>query len=346
MEMRKCQLRSVVTAIAVFLALLGCQARAPTDSDRQAITLVDSKDEVVTVNAPVERIISVNSGLTALVYALGGGERLIGRDRYSTFPLAAQQVQVVAQSSAAPDMESMIGLAPDLVVADTQLKPEHREKLDAAGIPALVYRTSDPDQLLNLVESLGLALGEEARADKLVAFIEEHTDLVDERLVDLQDQRPKVYFEWQAPFKSASSALSYHKPIVRAGGINIAADQPTSAPALSAEWIINQNPDVIVKRISGDATLQDMQEIHQEVVSRPGWENIAAVQNGQVYIVKADVFLTFRYPVGLLYYAKWFHPDRFADVDPQAVHQELIERFLGDQEWQTLQEQETFVYPE
>jgi iron complex transport system substrate-binding protein len=295
----------------------------------------------------VERIVSINSGLTALVCALGGEDRLNGRDELSTFPPAIEQVEIVAQSSAHPDLESIVSLAPDLMVADTMFESGQREKLEAAGIQSLVFVTSDPDQLENTIVSLGRALGEETRADKLVGFIGQYTELVDERVAGLdQDQRPRVFFEWQSPYKTASAALSFHKPIVRAGGINIAADQPTRAPAMSSEWIIQQNPDVIVKRISGDATAEEMKTIYRELIARPGWSGIDAVRNHRVYVVKADVFLTFRYPVGLLYYAKWFHPDLFADIDPEAVHRELIETFFGADEWQMLQQQEAFAYSE
>ncbi|NDJ77211.1 MAG: ABC transporter substrate-binding protein, partial [Chloroflexi bacterium] len=85
---------------------------------------------------------------------------------------------------------------------------------------------------------------------------------------------------------------------------------------------------------------------YEEIINRPGWDNIDAVKNGRVYIIKSDVFLTFRYPVGLLYYATWFHPELFADIDPAAVHQEAITTFFGAEEWETLSQHETFVYPD
>ena len=69
-----------------------------------------------------------------------------------------------------------------------------------------------------------------------------------------------------------------------------------------------------------------------------------AVEDGSVYIIKADVFLTLRYPVGLLYYAKWFHPDLFEDIDVETIHQELITKYFGEAEWQNLNEK--FAFPE
>lgn len=65
-----------------------------------------------------------------------------------------------------------------------------------------------------------------------------------------------------------------------------------------------------------------------------------------MYSINSDVFLTLRYPVGMLNYATWFHPDLFADMNPEAVHQEIVETFFNAEEWEALSQHETFVYPD
>lgn len=64
---------------------------------------------------------------------------------------------------------------------------------------------------------------------------------------------------------------------MQAGGINIAAGLPIRTPEVSSKWIIQQNPDVIVNRVSGDATRAQMAQAYKNIISRPGWENISAV---------------------------------------------------------------------
>lgn len=79
-------------------------------------------------------------------------------------------------------------------------------------------------------------------------------------------------------------------------------------------------------------------------MSRPGWDDINAVKNGDVYILSIDVFAGAKYFVGLNYLAKILHPDLFSDLDPEAVHQEYITRFQGlDYD---LDKHGVFVYPE
>lgn len=345
--------RTLILAIPVVLTLLivfsGCRTRAPEADARDTVVLFDREGTRLTVSAPLEKIISVNSGMTALVCALGGQDRLVGRDTFSTFPEAARQVEAVAESSANCNLELIISKVPDLVVADPMFYPQHREKLDAAGIPCYVDSTSDPDRLLTLIRSMGLVLDEDERAEEIIQFVTRYTDIVNQRInkLELEDgAKPKVFFEWHSRYKTASAETTFHKAIAQAGGINIAAGQPIHTPVMSCEWVVQQNPDVIVNRISGDATLAEMERAYQDIITRPGWENIDAVKNDRVHIIKADIFLTFRYPVGLLYYAKWFHPELFADIDPEAVHQEAIQTFFSQEEWETLQRHEAFVYPE
>jgi iron complex transport system substrate-binding protein len=341
---------AVIALATLVLVIAGCGAGPRRPEPGEMVTVFDKDGNGIEVTYPVDKVISINSGMTALIYALGQGDKLVGRDAFSTFPeTATENVVVVAETSAKTNLELMIGQAPEVVVADGMFHSENRDKLGTAGISSYVDSTSDPERLVPLIQNLGLMLGAEDRAEELVQFVTQKVNIVDERIAELEREggdKPKVFFEWNSPLKTGNAQTSFHAPIAQAGGINIAADQEVRTPDMSSEWVIQQNPDVIINRISGDATLEEMQQTRDEIMNRPGWENINAVKNNRVYVIKADVFLTFRYPVGLLYYATWFHPELFQDIDPEAVHQEVIETFFGEEEWETLNRQETFVYPE
>lgn len=336
--------------IAMCLGVAGCGTPSSSPGEESPVVVFDKEGTRIEVQPPVEEVISVNSGMTALIYALGAGELLIGRDTFSTFPVDAREnLEVVAESSANCNLEIIISRVPDVVVADPMFYPQHREKLDAAGIPSYVDSTSDPERVVTLIRSMGLMLDADERAEELVHFVTRYTELVDQRInrLDLEGgEKPRVFFEWHSDMETANANTTFHKPIVQAGGINVAAGLPVNTPEMSSEWIIQQNPDVIVNRVSGDATRAQMEQKYEEIINRPGWENINAVRNNRVYIIKSDVFLTFRYPVGLLYYATWFHPELFADIDPEAIHEEAIETFFSTEEWETLNRHETFVYPD
>ncbi|MHB1335614.1 MAG: ABC transporter substrate-binding protein [Candidatus Humimicrobiaceae bacterium] len=310
------------------------------------ITILDGKGRVVELNLPVQKIVSLSSGMSALICAFGDGDKIVARDSYSTFPAKMQGIDEVGKSSAKPNIELILEKKPDIVFADSQIHDAEISKLVDSGIPVVTDITSDPGRIFFLIRNTGLILNKKEKAEEIISFMESYLNIIYQRknkFILEEKELPKVYFESHSEFKSASAQTSYHKSIVEAGGINIAAAELSKLPLLSTEWIIEKNPDVIVKRVSGDENTEEMRALRDEIISRPGFENINAVKNNRVYIIKSDIFMTFRYPIGLLYYAKWFHPDIFNDMDPAEVHQDIISNFLGEAEWSKITE--SFVFP-
>ncbi|MFC1919036.1 ABC transporter substrate-binding protein [Chloroflexota bacterium] len=338
---------TIIISLCLLFSILtgGVSEKPPAAETGREITIIDYTGRYVEVPAPVERIVSLNSGMSTLICAFGDGDKIVGRDERSSFPSSLKDVFVVGGSAHSPNIELILEKRPDVVVSDQMLKDDMREKLEAAGIPVLIDSTSNTDRIIPAIKNFGLLLDKKEKADEITSFIEHYCSIVARRIAELEPgEEPLVFFQWQSLYKSASGKTVFHKPMVAAGGINIAASEPVLYPKLSAEWVLQKNPDVIVYRISGDETPGEMKELRQEIMSQPGLEDVNAVKNGRVHITKADAFLTLRYPVGLLYYARWFHPDLFNDIDPAAVHQELIEKFFGPEEWQKLNE--TFAFPE
>jgi iron complex transport system substrate-binding protein len=334
-------------ALCLLLPILpGCGfEEAPIATAGKEVTIIDKTGSYVEFSVPVERIVSINSGMSALICAFGDGDKIVGRDSYSTFPSYMRDVLEIGRSSASPNIELILEQRPDVVIADTMLKDDQREKLEAAGVPVMLDITSDLERLIPLIRNIGLMLDKKERADEIVGFIGNYCDIIDERVAGLTaDEKPLVFFQRRNLYDSASALSSYNKPLVATGSVNIAADEPVPHPKLSAEWVLERNPEVIVNRISGDDTLDEMEALRDEIMLEPGLAEVSAVKEERVYIIKADVFLAVRYPVGLLYYAKWFHPDLFQDIDPGAIHKELIEKFYSEEEWQNFTE--CFAFPE
>lgn len=315
-------------------------------SKSNRITIQDAKGKKIKINLPVKRIISLNSGLSALIAALGEEKKIIGRDSFSTFPSTLRPVYVVGKNSAHPNLELIIQQKPDLLVADTMLDIAIRKKLEALGISVYIANTSNPDKLFNLINNLGIILEKSDKAEEIAFFIKKRLNLVTSRIKKLADEKqefPLVFFENRKKYKSASAKSNNHIPLMQAGAVNIAAGEPVSSPSLSIEYILIKNPDIIIRRMSGDASLEQMKTMQENLTNRIGLNRCKAVKNKKVYIIKADILMTLRYPIGLLYYAKWFHPSIFQDIDPEEEHKKLINRFYGPQEWNKISEK--FTYP-
>lgn len=310
------------------------------------ITILDGKGRAVELNLPVQKIVSLNSGMSALICAFGDEDKIVGRDSYSTFPAKMLAIDEAGKSSAKPNIELILGKKPDIVFADSQMQDAEISKLTGSGIPVVIDITNDPERIFFLIRNTGLILNKKEKAEEIISFMDGYLNIVYERINKLklaEKELPEVYFETNSEYKNVSAQTSYHKSIVEAGGINIAAAALSKLPLLSPEWIIKNNPDVIIRKVSGDENFDEMRALRDEIMSRPGFENINAVKNNRIYIIKSSIFMTFRYPVGLLYYAKWFHPDIFNDMDPAEVHQDVISNFFGEAEWSKITE--SFVFP-
>ncbi|MGB4505218.1 MAG: ABC transporter substrate-binding protein, partial [Syntrophaceticus sp.] len=228
-----------------------------------------------------------------------------------------------------------------VVVADSMLKDDMREKIESAGIPVLIYVTSEVDTLPKMIEDLGTVLGKKERAKQLIDFYNKYNDLIKERTANLTEkEKPQVYYELNKPYFSTNASGPANHRIELAGGINIAADEPVRSPTLTPEWLAEKNPEIIVRMSSREDSPEQMKELRHEVMSRPGINKTKAVEEDRVYVMKWDVGTGLRSVIGSLYFAKWFQPELFTDIDPEAVHKELLKKFYN------LELEGTYVYPD
>lgn len=304
------------------------------------ITITDGTNRTITLAVPVEKIISINSGLTQMLCALGVEDKLIGRDESSTLPSSILNVTVVGGSSYDPNVEVILELEPDIIFADSMLTYNDgaMSQLETAGIPIFISDTSDPepekhssvtnvDFSCDLIRKIASIVGGENTAEEYIRYVQYYNNLVKERVATLtQSDRLKVMLEWYAPYNTfVTPALD------QAGGINIAENQTTYGPVLSAEFVMEQNPDIIIRMIASTSHLEsDFKTMRNEILGRAELSEVNAVKNKAVYICDWEVRGGIYSVVGYLYWAKWCQPDLFADIDPNAVMAELNEMFFDE----------------
>ncbi|NMB84846.1 MAG: Cobalamin-binding protein precursor [Methanosaeta sp. PtaB.Bin018] len=298
------------------------------------VTVVDSTGRSVCLEAPVHKVVSLGTGVAGYIYALDGGECLVGRDSYSYFPASLQKVPVAGSSSYSPDLELIVKLQPDLVIADTMLSDEDQKKIEDAGIPVLIDWISDPSKDIAVMKDLGILIGKEERAEDLIDFITKYRTIVEERTANLkQDEKPKVFVEWTGrPYYTVSNGSQLDTLIGLAGGINIAKNYGNGShayPTVSPEWVAVTNPDVIIQTKSSDKPYaeDDLKGFWDAIISRSELQDVSAIKDGRVYLVSGEIMYSVRSVIAELYLAKWFHPELFKDVDPEAVHRDLVKLF-------------------
>jgi iron complex transport system substrate-binding protein len=128
-----------------------------------------------------------------------------------------------------------------------------------------------------------------------------------------------------------------------AGGRNIASDLGKKYPHVDWEWVLEQNPDVIINGVYtkgwGWRGIDEPEGLVEEIKSRPGAENISAVRDNRVYAFCNEPLYGMDSVVGLTYWAKLIHPE--LDLDPEGVYMEYLTNFMG----LSYPEGKIFVYP-
>jgi iron complex transport system substrate-binding protein len=311
------------------------------------LTLIDSVNRIVTVKKPVNRIIPLNEDALEILRSIGTTDRVVGvetrvKENQLFYPELSKLPSVGKWST--PDLEAVLNLEPDLVICYKRSpKPDKLEDKLPKKIVVVRLECDDPDAIKEEVRKLGYIFDKKDEAGELIDFYEGFFSEIEERISEIEEsEQPTMFMEWgsKARYRTFTKGVSFHQTCVMAGGINIAADLDeeygTMYPTMDAEWVIEQNPDFFIRLISKTKAgyvhddPSEMEATREEIMSRPELANTKAVKNGDVYVISAwEVIDTPRYFVGVAYLAKWFHPELFEDLDPQAIHEEYLERFQG-----------------
>ncbi|MCZ2126175.1 MAG: cobalamin-binding protein [Anaerolineales bacterium] len=273
------------------------------------ISAVDGLGREVHLAALAARIVSLAPSNTEILYAIGAGNQVVGRDEFADYPAEAAAVESVGGSMGEFSAEAIVALEPDLVLAAEINTPELVNQLEKLGLT--VYYLSNPktiEEMYGNLEIVAQLSGHDV--SDMIASLKERVAAVDEKIATITS-RPTVFYEMDGtdPSKPWTYGLGTFGDLLisRAGGDNIGADSDNPYPQLSLEQIVVADPSII---ILGDAAWGVTPEA---VAARAGWETIAAVKSNQIYPID-DNLITRPGPRlvdGLEALAKLLHPELF-----------------------------------
>lgn len=251
---------------------------APVDT---SISLVDGLGRQVSLPAPAERVVSLAPSNTELLFAVGAGDQVVGRDPYSDYPAEAASVTDIGDTFVDLNTELIVSLEPDLVLAAEITPPEQVAQLEQLGIPVFwLANPTDLEGVYTNVEIVGQLTGHTEDAAVVSDGLRARAEAVTIPVSGVSE-RPVVFYEVDglsdpnAPFTAGTDTF-IDLIITEAGGTN-AAGAVSGYIAMSVEELLVQDPDVI---LLGDSIYGATVEA---VAERAGWSSLSAVQNGAVY---------------------------------------------------------------
>jgi iron complex transport system substrate-binding protein len=283
---------------------------SPTQAAAFPVTVTDDEGTSVDIGAEPEKIVSLTPAATETLFALGAGARVVATDDGSDYPDEAGSLPDVA-TFASVDVEKVVALEPDLVVAGGLgfTPAEAIERLRDLDIPVVVVYAPTVDGVYRDIELLGTATGAREAATALTADMRSDFEAISSTVAG-QSPKPRVFYD--VGYDDTTGAIfapaedSFLAEMVTAAGGDVITTGDPDSYELPLERLIDEDPQLIVL-----GTNPFYSPTPDSVASRPGWDALTAVRNGDIRPVR-DIEITRpgpRLPIGLRALAAAIWPD-------------------------------------
>lgn len=233
------------------------------------LSIKDDTGRTVLIKEEPKRIVAMLPSHTETLVALGLANKIVGIDKYSNYPAEILKSIPVVGSAYSPNLESIVALKPDLVLADESKSSKLTPTLSNIGLNVFGGTAQTYNEVFEKIALLAKINNRESEGIKLITRIKSDLNILSQRVKN----KPtiSVYYEIDPKLYSVSENSFIGALIKRAGGKTIAPNNIGDFPKLDNESIIKANPQVII-----GMTLE-------EAKKRPAWNTIDAVKNGRVY---------------------------------------------------------------
>jgi ABC-type Fe3+-hydroxamate transport system substrate-binding protein len=247
------------------------------------IRLTDDRGRALALVGRRQRIVSLVPAATEILFAIGAGDRIVGRTRYDVHPAAARDVPSVGDGLR-PSIELVTARNPDLVVLFAG--PDNSgvaAALERIGIQVLAVRHNSLPDLERNILRLGQVTGCRVAAEELLDRIRDGLEGV-AAATRRQPVRSVYYDVWADPPITVGHGSYLDSLLTLAGGRNVFSDLAAPSPQVSLESIAVRDPELILWPVSAEVRADDPAPL-----DRPGWATIAAVGRGAVRTVDSDL---------------------------------------------------------
>jgi iron complex transport system substrate-binding protein len=253
-----------------------------------ALSVKDDAGHTLTLAKPAARVITLAPSLTEMLYAVGGGERMVGTVEYSNFPPAAAQVERIGGNQKL-DLERIAALKPDLVLVWYHGNAMREiERVAALGIPMFYVEPHTIADIPGAMERIGQLIGTDKLAQAAAQdFRTRHAAL---RTQYAQRAPINVFYQISSkPLMTINDEQIISDVIRLCGGRNVFGKEPMLVPQLSTESVVAVDPDVILAAHLGSSDDHAVRDL--EATNVKWWNTFSgmkAVRNKQIWLVPDD----------------------------------------------------------
>ena len=275
---------TLVLLLTAALLILTSSCSLRPDQNSSSITetreVTDEAGRRVRLPLKIERIVSLAPNLTEIVYAVGAGDRLVGRTRYCDYPPEAKNVPEVGDTMT-PSIERIIALKPQVVLVSTASQLEaFTRQLNQQQIAVYVTDPRSLDEIFRSIETLGDLFDHHDVAASIVTALRARAAAVE---VAMRSVKPvKVFYQVSGEPLYTIGREAYLTDLVRrAGGVSVTADVPGAFPRFSDEAALAARPEAIVLPSGGSMGTAN-------TTPARALKKSPAVQNNRVYRISGD----------------------------------------------------------
>lgn len=249
--------------------------------------MMDSMTQRIPFSQGPQRIICMTEETTEWLYLLGQEQRIVGISGYTVRPRRARDEKPRVSAFTSAKIDKILALQPDCVFGFSDMQADIAAALIRQGIAVTVFNQRSVGEILSMMYQVAAMVGQVSLGLEKIEAMQQQLQTITEASSALA-RRPRIYFEeWDEPQISAIRWVS--ELIGIAGGDDCfpeLAAQSLGKNRIIADGaeIVRRNPDIIIGSWCGKKFRPD------KVAARPGWENVNAVRNKQLFEIKsADI---------------------------------------------------------
>ena len=277
-----------IIALLLAVLMIGMFASCSTTTGKGAIEVTDSMGNIIKLDKPAEKIISLLPSDTETLYALGAQDKIIAVAKICTYPAEVSQ-KTQLDTAEKTNVETIIAMDPDVVLMGKMSQTKDQaDQMANAGIKVIITEPQSIDDIYAMTTLIGKIVNKTKAADKLNATMKKGFSDLSNNAISVA--KKSVYIEI-SPLEFTlwtTGADTFYNEILELLEMTNSFADLTSWSSVSEEQVISRNPDVIVTTMGTTPT--EGEASIAEILGRTNWKNMSAIKNKKVFWIDSNKF--------------------------------------------------------